>query len=91
MADKNIAGAIVDLAIGLGASESTTAGSVAEALGILADTLAGETTAKSADVADAIAALDDLISKVPSGTKTITANGTKIDVAQYAYVTVAVE
>lgn len=83
-----IAGAIVALAKKYGASESSTAKTIDEALDLLNDTLAGENESAESTVAAAINAVADNI--VPSGNKAITANGTNIDVAKYATVSVAV-
>lgn len=83
-----IAGSIVALAKKYGASGSATASTINEALDLLNDTLAGSDADAETTIALAIDAVANGI--VPSGTLTITENGEGIDVAQYAYVTVAV-
>lgn len=83
-----IVGSIVALAKEYGASASATASTIGEALDLLNDTLAGEDQPGAPTIGQAIDALSENI--VPEGTKSITANGTGIDVAAYAKVDVAV-
>lgn len=83
-----IAGSIVALAKKYGASGSATASTINEALDLLNDTLAGSDADAEATIAQAIDAVAEGI--VPTGTLTITENGTDIDVAKYAKVTVNV-
>lgn len=83
-----IAGSIVALAKAYGASQSATASTINEALDLLNDTLAGSDEDAEATIAQAIDAVAEGI--VPTGTLTITENGTNIDVAKYAKVTVNV-
>ena len=83
-----IAGSIVALAKAYGASETATAKTIDEALDLLNDTLKGSDATAEETIAKAISSVATNI--VPSGTKTITANGTDIDVAKYAKVTVNV-
>ena len=89
---KTIAETIVAVAKEHGAetAETGTGWTIERALDLLADTLAGSDQAQRGTIAEAFDALSDLIAPVPSGTKTITENGTGIDVSGYAYVDVAV-
>ena len=61
---KTIAGAIVDVAIAQGASASSSAKTIDEALDLLNDTLAGSSQAPCKNIADAIAAVGE---NIPTG------------------------
>lgn len=58
---KTIAGAIVDIAIEQGASESSSAKTITEALNLLDTTLAGAAQTRAATIADGIAAVGEHI------------------------------
>lgn len=62
---KTIAGAIVDVAIAQGASASSTAKTIDEALDLLNDTLAGSDQTPAKTIADGIAAVGE---NIPEGT-----------------------
>lgn len=87
---STVAGELYSIAASFG-YEGTAPKTAAEAIDVLADTLAGSDVTQDKTIAAAIKTIGSHIAPVPTGTKTITANGTKIDVAEYAYVTVAVE
>ena len=88
---STITEAIVAAAIAKGAAATSKADTITDAIDLLTDTLAGEDKSAGATIAEAIAALTPYIGTVtPTGTKSITANGTGIDVAAYETVDVAV-
>ena len=73
---------VIDLAKEYGASPSATANTITEALDLLNDTLSGSDQASGSTISDMLSTLSGNI--VPSGTITITENGTGIDVSPYA-------
>lgn len=83
---------IVAVAKDFGATttETGTGMRIEDALDLLADTLAGSDQERKGTIAEAFGVFGGLIAPAPSGTKTITENGTGIDVSAYAYVDVAV-
>ena len=86
---NTIASEIMAIAIENG-YEGAEAQTIAGAINILADTLAGEDEADGATIASAIRGLASLVGPVPSGTISITENGEDIDVAAYSKATVNV-
>ena len=80
---------IVSLATSLGATASGSY-TIASAIDLLADTLAGSDQEQRATIAGALGELSGKISKVPSGTISITENGEGIDVSAYATADVSV-
>lgn len=80
---------IVSLATALGATASGNY-TISSAIDLLADTLAGSDQSQQATIAAALGELSGKISKVPSGTISITENGTGIDVSSYATADVSV-
>lgn len=86
-----IAEAFVLAAKAKGASADASAQSIAEAIDLLNDTLAGENETACKTIADAIVALTPNIGTVtPTGSISITENGEGIDVARYATADVSV-
>lgn len=73
---------VIDLAKEYGASPSATANTITEALDLLNDTISGSDQARGSTISDMLSTLSGNI--VPSGTITITENGTGIDVSPYA-------
>lgn len=80
---------IVSLATSLGATASGSY-TIASAIDLLADTLAGSDQEQRATIAGALGELSGKISRVPSGTISITENGEGIDVSAYATADVSV-
>lgn len=70
--------------------EGATSNTIAGAINILADTLAGEDATDGSTIAGTIKALAPYVGEVPSGTISITENGTDIDVSSYAKADVSV-
>lgn len=60
------------------------------ALDALADAVNGSDKAVPNDIAGAVASLDGLLYKTPTGTKSISSNGSNVDVSSYAKVSVSV-
>ena len=85
----NIRKAIADIAVANG-YEGGEPQTIISALDALTDTLAGDDEDGGGSVGEAVRALAPYVGEVPSGTITITENGTDIDVASYAKADVSV-
>lgn len=83
---KGIVAAIDAITVANGGTAS--GGTITQALNTLDVTLGGSGGHES--ISDALYALRSVVAPKPTGNKSITANGTDIDVAEYATVSVAV-
>lgn len=80
----SIVSELVKIAKAKGASSSASAQTVTEAVDLLLDTLTGSDNSQKHTIEQAITAIADYINVEPSGSKSITSNGSSVDVKAYA-------